>query len=167
MSPTSPGDKPFIGAGPARLSKKKSLLQKNKEVILFLCHAVGWGWGQSEETSQSFQETKAAFEIPILSSTTTVCICLLCRNPKVAGGAEPQAALWGRGRGQKVSGARADAGRGPHRALNLGREPPLPHPRPGDDAPRGVELNWDLLKQQDSGLSSVPRRVEGVRQFRK
>lgn len=99
MSPTSPGDKPFIGAGPARLSKKKSLLQKNKEVILFLCHAVGWGWGQSEETSQSFQETKAAFEIPILSSTTTVCICLLCRNPKVAGGAEPQAALRGRGQG--------------------------------------------------------------------
>lgn len=53
MSPTSSEDKPFIGGRLSKIKKKKSLLQRNKEVLLFLCYAVGWkwGWGQSEETS--------------------------------------------------------------------------------------------------------------------
>lgn len=74
MSPTSPGDKPFIGQAERDFFFLKFVPEEQRSHSIPLLHG-GWGWGRVRKSTQSFQETKAAFEISILNLTIDIFIC--------------------------------------------------------------------------------------------
>lgn len=108
---------------------------------------VGWRWRQREETStQSFQETKAAFEIPIWNLTTNICICLVTPG-------HPETPKWLMGWSHKP----------PHMVQMSDAESrcQVGSPGPGHDTGRGKYVKRDILRRQEFGLPSASRRVEG------
>lgn len=85
MSPTSSEDKPFIGGRPSKIKKKKKVCPRGtkKSFFSFVIRWGGSGGGGRlrKLLLKAFQETKAAFEIPILNLTTNICpfACLVCQ----------------------------------------------------------------------------------------
>lgn len=76
MSPTSSEDKPFIGGRLSKIKKKKKVCSRRtkKSFFSFVMRWGGSGGGGRVRKLllKAFQETKAAFEIPIFYFTTNI-----------------------------------------------------------------------------------------------